>query len=103
MATQANEVVAQAPAKVRGARKPAKAVTAPKGPTIKLTDKKPEYKDGSARALWYSAVRKFNGKTPEEFVESATKTPPARTKDGKGEPPAGWLRYFVKQGLVQLG
>jgi hypothetical protein len=70
--------------------------------TIKITDKAPEYKATSARALWFAAVSKCNGKTPEEFVEAATKTPPALKKDGKPEHPAGWLRYFVKEGIVAL-
>jgi hypothetical protein len=58
---------------------------------IDLTDKAPEYKASSARALWFAAVSKCAGKSPEEFVEAATKTPPALKKDGKAEHPAGWL------------
>jgi hypothetical protein len=99
MATQANEV---APTAVKGSKK-AKAPKAPvTGPVIKLADKKAEYKDGSARALWLAAVRKYNGKSVEVCVEALTKTPPVLTKSGKGEPPAGWLRYFQREGLIQI-
>lgn len=69
---------------------------------INVTDKKAEFKKGSARALWYGAVVKANGKTPEEFVDAATKTPPVLKKDGSAEHPAGWLRYFMKERMVQL-
>lgn len=70
---------------------------------IKLVEKNaPEYKAGSARAEWFATVRKFNGKPAADFVEAATKKPPVLTKGGKAEPPAGWLRYFVKQGVVEL-
>lgn len=105
MNTQANVT---APA-AKATKKAAKAVTETKAlatetkaPVIRLTDKKPEYKGGTARALWFAAVVKANGKTPEEFADAATKKPPALKKDGKAEHPAGWLRYFVKEGIVTL-
>jgi hypothetical protein len=69
---------------------------------IKLTDKAAEFKKDSARALWYGAIAKANGKTAEDFVDAATKAPPVLKKDGKAEHPAGWLRYFMKEGMVQL-
>ena len=58
--------------------------------------------DGSARALWYGAVVKASGKTPEEFVDATTKKPPVLTKGGKAEHPAGRLRYFTREGIIQI-
>ena len=99
MATQANEVAPTAKA-----AKKAKTQKAPvAGPFIKLTDKKPEYKAGSARALWYTALAKADGRSSEEFVEAASKKPPALTKSGTAESPASWLRYFMREGLTKVG
>ncbi len=99
MNTQTNEVAAPA-SKAKVAKKAKAAATT--GPVIKLTDKKPEYKDGSARALWLAAVSKYNGKTAEEFCAAAAAKPPVLTKGGKAEHPAGWLRYFEREGILTL-
>ena len=70
--------------------------------TVKLTDKAVSFNAGSARANWYTAVKRYEGKAPEEFADGATKNPPAVKKDAKAEHPAGWLQYFVKERMVHL-
>ena len=104
METQENNVVAPAPQAPKAVKK-AKAPKAAKveGPVITLTSKKPEYKTGSARELWYAALRRAEGKSPEAFCEAASKKPPTLTKSGAAESPASWLRYFVREGLAKIG
>ena len=62
----------------------------------------PEYKAGIARAKWFAAVKRHDGKDVDSFMQNATKRPPALTKSGEAEPPAGGLRYFVRQEVVEL-
>ena len=49
-----------------------------------------------------AAVGKYNGKTVKEFCEAAPAKPPVLTKGGKAEHPAGWLRYFSCEGIIQI-
>lgn len=73
---------------------------------IKLTDAKPSFRDGSARALYYEAVAAHNGKTVESFVKKVADTPPSvpqRGKlKGKAEPVRGWLSFFVREGYITI-
>lgn len=55
------------------------------------------------RKDWYQLLQEYDGKTEAEFIEAATKTPPAKTKAGTAENPKGWLRFFKKAGAVQVG
>ncbi|MCH9027753.1 MAG: hypothetical protein IIA05_11675 [Proteobacteria bacterium] len=62
----------------------------------------PEYKKGSARAKWFTAIKRYNGKDVDDFVAATAKRPPVLTKSGEPEPPAGWLRYFVREEVIEL-
>lgn len=62
----------------------------------------PEYKKGSSRAKWFTAIKRYDGKDVEVFVAATTKKPPVLTKSGEGEPPAGWIRYFEREEVIQL-
>ena len=62
----------------------------------------PSYKKDSAREKWFKAVVRYEGKSVDAFLKNAEKNPPAKTKAGKGEPPQGWLNYFVHEGVVKL-
>jgi hypothetical protein len=35
-------------------------------------------------------------------VEVPLQIRPVLTKEGKGEPPMGWVRYFAKEGMIQI-
>lgn len=73
---------------------------------IKLTKVKANFRANSARASYYEAISKFNGKSVESFAASVAKNPPSvpgRGKlKGKAEPIQGWIGYFVREGLVEL-
>ncbi len=86
--------------KVVRMKKP-KGAGAEAGSVVKLAVK-PGLKLRGAREAWYARLNEFNGKTEQEFVESATKKPPALTKAGTGENPRGWLRYFQRSGVLEL-
>ena len=62
----------------------------------------PEYKAGSARAKWFAAVKRYDGKDVETFVAATTKKPPILTKSGEAEAPAGWVRYFEREKVIEL-
>lgn len=59
-----------------------------------------------ARAEWYKVLVAHDGKTPEAFLAACTANPPTLpTKGksaGKAEPPAGWLRWFIRNGVAEL-
>lgn len=73
---------------------------------IKLTKVKPNFRANSARASYYEAIAKFNGKSVDSFAKSVAATPPSTPKrgklKGKPEPIQGWISYFVRQGLVEI-
>jgi hypothetical protein len=72
--------------------------------TITVNAKKaPKFKENSARAIWFAALKKHNGKTVEEFVKAMADKPPVLTKKGKGEAPMGWVRYFEREGVIKVG
>ena len=62
----------------------------------------PTYKKGSARAKWFTAIKRYDGKDVDAFVEAATKKPPVLNKHGEGESPNGWVRYFVHDEVIKL-
>lgn len=86
----------QQPAKQAGPQQYIKVVGQPAKP----------YRANSARHAWWQAVQAHNGKPVSTFVAAVQANPPSTpTKGklaGKVEPPAGWLGYFVRQGVVQL-
>jgi len=73
---------------------------------LHTTKIKPTFRAGSARALYYEAIAKFNGKSVESFVKAVAASPPSvpnRGKlKGKQEPVNGWISYFVREGLVTI-
>lgn len=73
---------------------------------VSLTDKVGEFKAGTARAEWYNRLVEFDGQPVSDFLESVTASPPSLPTKGKSagtlEPPAGWLRWFRKEGYVEL-
>jgi hypothetical protein len=62
----------------------------------------PTYKKGSARAKWFTAIKRYNGKSVEDFLAAATKKPPVLKKNGEGESPNGWVRYFEREEVIKL-
>ncbi len=64
------------------------------------------YRTGSARALYWARIAKFNGKPLTELQASVQANPPSQpTKGkltGKTEPLAGWVNFFVRSGFVQV-
>lgn len=64
---------------------------------------KKDAKFRGAREAWYQLLGKHEGKPVAEFYEAAKATPPALTKAGTAEDPRGWVRYFVRTGVLELG
>ena len=59
-----------------------------------------------ARAAWLEAITAYDGKALTAFGEHVTANPPSTPKTGKYrdtcEPYMGWVRFFVRQELVQI-
>ncbi len=59
-----------------------------------------------ARAAWLEILTKYNGKPLVDFVQHVQKNPPSTPKTGKYanvcEPPLGWVRFFIRQQLVEI-
>jgi len=57
-----------------------------------------------ARQAWYQLLLAHNGKPAAAFLAAATANPPSLPQRGKSagkpEPAAGWLRWFVRQGIA---
>lgn len=57
-----------------------------------------------ARQAWYQLLVAHAGKPASAFLTAATANPPSLPQKGKGagkpEPAAGWLRYFVRNGVA---
>ena len=70
---------------------------------IKLTKNTPSFKKGSSRAKWFTAIKRYDGKELDGFLDATTKKPPVLKKDGTGESPMGWLRYFERNEHIQIG
>jgi hypothetical protein len=66
--------------------------------------KKPGFRDGSARQLYYAALVAHDGKTKEEFIKFVEDpaTCPRVPKSGKIEKGSGWLNWFKDGEYVKL-
>lgn len=69
---------------------------------IKVLKPDATFRGSTARSAWFARLKEFNGKSEGEFLESTTKNPPALTKNGTPEPPSGWVRFFVRSGVLSL-
>lgn len=69
------------------------------GPVLRI---KGEQSFRGARAAWFEALRKYDGQSPEAFLEACKTTPPVLNMSGKAEDPRGWLRYFVREGVAAV-
>ena len=69
---------------------------------IKLTKNTPTFKKNSARAKWFTAIKRYDGKPVDAFIDAMNKKPPVLTKNGGAESPMGWLRYFERQEAIQI-
>lgn len=92
---------------------PAALVTAPTVPATNGTPATPgvlQVKAGAnlrgARAAWYAVLLAHNGKPVADFLAATAANPPSMpTKGalaGKGEPPKGWLGWFVRNGWASV-
>ena len=69
---------------------------------------KVNFREGSARALWYEHLKAHKGKTVKQFCDAAEKNPPSLQPKGKYgaqnkvEPPSGWLKFFINNGYAEL-
>ncbi len=62
----------------------------------------PNFKKGTARAKWFTAIKRYNGKPVDDFVAATAKKPPVLTKSGEPEAPQGWVRYFEREEVIQI-
>ena len=60
------------------------------------------YRKGSARAKWFTAIKRYDGKPVEAFVAATTKKPPVLNKHGEGEAPNAWVSYFERAEVIKL-
>jgi hypothetical protein len=75
--------------------------------TIKLVKGvTPNFRPGSARALYWQAITAYNGKPVNAFAKHVAASPPSVPKRGKlagkAEPVQGWVSYFVRNGYITL-
>ena len=75
-------------------------------PTIAINSNVPHPNYRGARAAWYAHLVAHNGKPVAAFKKAAIANPPSTPKRGrlanKCEPPAGWLAFFVRQGIATI-
>lgn len=83
------------------AQKTAAAPTPPARPS-KIKILKPETKYRGAREAWFAQLKEFDGKTEGEYLQAMKDKPPALTKNGTPENPTGWVRFFVRTGVMSL-
>ena len=69
---------------------------------IKLTKDIPSFRKGSARAKWLAAIKRYDGKSVDEFLTATGRKPPIRSASGQAESPMGWLRFFERSGVIQI-
>lgn len=62
----------------------------------------PAHENGSIRAKWFTAIKRYDGKSVDDFVAATTKKPPVLNKHGEGEAPNGWVGYFEREEVIQL-
>ncbi len=59
-----------------------------------------------ARAAWLEHLRAYDGMSLALCVKAAQEEPPSTPKTGKYanvcEPPMGWVRFFVRQQIVEV-
>lgn len=75
--------------------------SAPVPKVIKVLKTDAKYR--GARAAWYEVLRQHDGRTVKEYTEATTAKPPSVPKSGRVENPAGWVSYFVRTGVAQVG
>lgn len=68
----------------------------------KLRVIKKDTKYRGARDAWFQRLVEFDGKTEGEFLASTKDKPPSLTRNGTPEPPSGWVRFFVREGVLSL-
>ena len=69
---------------------------------IKLTKNTPSFKKGTARAKWFTAIKRYHGKDVEAFVAATTKKPPVLNRHGEAESPNAWVSYFERAKVIKL-
>lgn len=84
------EVDPNAPVKVRA---PRTNYGYHEGATISLSTTERSAKLSGHRLAWYDSIKAYDGKTVAEWEES---------RKGEKDPPRGWLRFMVQEGLVTL-
>src|SRR5688572_7547522 len=57
---------------------------------IKVLKADAKLRGGSARAAWYAALCKYDGKPAAEFLVATKDKPPSVPKSGVAEKPTGW-------------
>ena len=66
----------------------------------------PNFRQGSARALYWQVMAAHNGKPLNAFVKAVAASPPSvpgRGKlKGKQEPVQGWVSYFIRNGYITV-
>ena len=66
----------------------------------------PNFRQGSARALYWQVMAAHNGKPLNAFVKAVAANPPSvpgRGKlKGKPEPVQGWVSYFIRNGYITV-
>jgi len=64
------------------------------------------YAQESARDLWYRRLIEFDGRPLDDFVASVEANPPSTPVTGnlagQLEPVSGWLRFFEKEGVLEM-
>ena len=62
----------------------------------------PTYKKGTARAKWFTTIKRYDGEDVDAFVAATTKKPPVLNKHSEGESPNGCVRYFEREEVIKL-
>lgn len=64
------------------------------------------FRVGSARELYWQAVKAHDGKSLAELATHVAANPPSQPKKGKlagqTEPLSGWVRWFTRHGFITL-
>ena len=67
---------------------------------------KANFRQGSARALYWAVIQQYNGKSVNAFAKAVTASPPSTPNRGKlkgrQEPVTGWVSYFVRNGYITI-
>ena len=67
---------------------------------------KTNFRQNSARALYWAAILKYNGKPVNAFAKHVTANPPSTPKrgklKGKQEPVQGWVSWFTRNGYITI-